>query len=271
MAKINVILDYLKSSLGHSEKIISKNIPDQEKYPEEKGIAEKIIACEKILNYFFNDKNLLVAALKHRSFLSISLEERYLSNERLEFLGDAVLELITTEFLYTKYPQESEGELSKMKSILVSKKALSKVSRELNLGEYVLLNYGEEKSGGRDRDSTLANTYEAILGAMYLDSDFHTAKKFTERHLLSRSKEFLNAASLQNYKSELLEYSQSKGWGVPDYYSIQETGPDHDKEFEIGVKIGDRSLSSGKGTSKKAAEQSAARKALKILSTQNSE
>ena len=265
LPKINSIVKFLKYPFLSGAKTDEHSEFDLGAYPEEKGIADRMIACEKQIGYRFKNKELLVSALKHRSFLAVTQEERYLSNERLEFLGDAVLDLVTTEYIYQKYPKKSEGELSKMKSILVSKKVLASVAKDLHLGEYILINYGEEKSGGRKRISILANTFESVLGALYLDSGSQPAKQFVISNLLKKSNRYLNLISVQNYKSNLLEYSQSKGWGIPDYNVITEHGPDHEKIFKISVTIAGKKLSTGTGPSKKRAEQSAARKAIEVL------
>jgi len=252
-----LILDYFKSILNRRHKGIE--ISASGLAPED---AKRVTSCESKINYIFQDKNLIIEALKHRSYLAVSNEPRFKSNERLEFLGDAILDMITTEYLFRQYPTYSEGNLSKMKSTLVSRNVLARVGHDLDLGNSLLLNHGEEKTGGRTRDSLLSNTFESVLGAIYLDSDFETAEKFVNRVLLKNSEKYYSEDSLQNFKSILLEYSQGKGWGAPDYFLIEEEGPDHDKNFTIGVKVNGDMVGTGFGKSKKIAEQKAAHDAL---------
>ena len=228
-----------------------------------------IPAFEKIISYTFKNKELLLKALKHRSYLNISNEESHHSNERLEFLGDAVLDLIVTEHLYNSFEKESEGSLSKKKSVLVSRQVLGDVINSLDLGKYLLLNYGEEKTGGRQRHSNLANLFESILGAIYLDSGYKQAKQFVDRFLLKKRDEFLNGNSYYNYKSTLLELAQSRGWGFPKYEVLEESGPDHSKHFTVSVKVKNGLVTQGQGKSKKKAEQTAARIMLEKLKKSN--
>jgi len=220
---------------------------------------------EHIIQYRFRDKMLLLTAMTHRSYLNQTHQASYFSNERLEFLGDAVLGLIVTEFLYHSYDKENEGSLSNKKSILVSRKVLGRVIEELDIGQFLLLDHGEAKTGGRKRLSNLANLFEALLGAIYLDGGFKQAQAFVERFLLPRSGEFLAASSYFNYKSALLEYAQGKGWGAPQYRIVNESGPDHDKRFVVTVNVPRQFTARGSGRSKKKAEQQAARSALQKI------
>jgi ribonuclease-3 len=235
---------------------IGNTLNDRTKFPI------KIKPLEKKIRYTFQNKNLLIKALKHRSYLSLTREKDFESNERLEFLGDAVLDLIVTEHLYNNYNTQDEGFLSKRKSILVSRHVLGQITDELNLGEYLLINKGEEKTGGRSRRSNLANLFEAVLGAVYLDGGYQSAEKFVNKFLLKRRDEFLEKNIYSNYKSELLEYSQSKGWGIPKYRTVGETGPDHDKKFVVLVSVNKLWQGKGKGRNKKQAEQIAAKNVL---------
>jgi len=222
-------------------------------------------SIEKIIKYRFNNRRYLSEAFKHRSFLIINREPAYNSNERLEFLGDAVLDLVVTEFLFSRYPQDSEGILSKIKSVLVSRKVLAQIISELKLGDYLLLNRGEEQTGGRSRFSNLANLYESILGAIYLDGGLKSAQKFILSTLLLNYDKYTNNEDHLNYKSLLLEYAQKKGLGNPKYLLINESGPDHDKEFEIDVSLPGADNANGKGKSKKVAEQNSARNLLQKI------
>lgn len=223
---------------------------------------------EKIINYKFNNKSLLFKSFKHRSFLAITNESYIESNERFEFLGDSILGQVTTDFLFHKYPEQTEGTLSQMKSILVSRSVLSDICHDLGLGEYLLIDKGEEKTGGKKRLSNLANLYEAIIGALYLDGGYKPAEQFIIKSLLNKSKDILNKKKHYNYKSILLEYSQSKGLGSPLYKTVNESGPDHAKFFVIQVSINDEQKASGEGLSKKLAEQNAARNLIKIIEPQ---
>jgi len=220
---------------------------------------------EKILQYTFKNKQLLLLAVKHRSYLSITNENEYNSNERLELLGDAVLELITTEYLYHRFNTEDEGTLSQKRSILVSRLVLGKIAGEMQLGSFLLLNKGEEKTGGRTRHSNLANLFEAVLGAVYLDGGYAPAQKFVNTFLLNHMDELLSQESNFNYKSTLLEFSQAQGLGIPTYRVLKETGPDHKKEFFVSAELPDKRAARGSGSSKKKAEQKAAAELLRIL------
>lgn len=232
------------------------------------SLPENLSELEAKIKYTFSDKNLLLQAIKHRSYLSITQEADHESNERLEFLGDAVLDLVVTEYLYDQYKTKSEGYLSKKKSVLVSRQVLSIISLGMDLGKFLLINKGEEKTGGRERQSNMANMFESLLGAIYLDSDYKTAKNFVHRVLIARSDEFLGINKLYNYKSMLLEYAQAKGWGSPHYRVLEESGPDHDKKFKVIVNVNNSWNAEGSGKSKKSAEQKAASRLLKKLNDQ---
>lgn len=233
--------------------------------PEKENFPVDLKKLEKKLEYTFQDKELILKALRHRSYLSLTNQNDVESNERLEFLGDAVLDLIVTEHLYKDFKGQSEGLLSKKKSILVSRQVLAHLTENLGLGEYLLINKGEEKTGGRRRLSNLANLFEAILGAIYLDSGIKSAEKFVNRILLGQRDEFLKTKSYFNYKSSLLEFAQAKGWGFPRYEILAESGPDHEKRFTVRVSINDKWTAEGIGRSKKKAEQRAAQNVLKKI------
>ena len=222
-------------------------------------------SLENILKYTFKKKQLLLQAMKHKSYLSISNEEEYDSNERLELLGDAVLELITTEHLYLQFKKEDEGTLSQKRSVLVSRTVLGIIAKDMELGEYLLLNKGEDKTGGRSRSSNLANLFEAIIGAIYLDGGYEPAKQFINRFVLNQRDELLAQETYFNFKSTLLELSQAKGWGLPKYKILKESGPDHDKRFLVAVEISHMGAAKGSGSNKKKAEQKAAATLLRTL------
>ncbi|MEE9117194.1 MAG: ribonuclease III [Calditrichia bacterium] len=234
-------------------------------FPKKKFKDLDIQAVESILCYRFRDRELLYTAFKHSSFLPITKEKYYKSNERLEFLGDAVLDLVVTEFLYTSMPKTSEGELSKIKSVLVSRNVLAEIVANLELGNHLLVNRGEEKTGGRTRPSNLANLYEAILAAVYLDGGLKSARSFIEHTLLFRHERLLNHQNFINYKSILLEYIQSLGPGSPIYVLVNESGPDHEKRFIMNVCVGEGEEAQGEGRTKKLAEQATAHNLLKKI------
>lgn len=223
---------------------------------------------ENSLGYEFRKPELLAHALVHRSWLSGKEMPYWENNERLEFLGDSILNMLVTEYLYKTYPHLPEGDLSKMKSIVVSGQALTKIARSWNLGEYLRVGKGEARNGGRNRDSLLEDAFEAILGAIYLDSDIRQCRKFLERHIFPNIQEVVSEEDFINYKSALLEYMQARGLTSPDYELISETGPEHCKEFEMSLVFRGEEYGRGKGSSKKKAEQEVARKALERLKTE---
>ncbi len=210
----------------------------------------------------FKDLALLRLALTHRSYLSVTGQGPRESNERLEFLGDSVLGLVTSEFLYRRHPEEHEGELTKTKSLLVSKAILSRRALRIGLGRFVLMSHSEVESGGRQRLSILADAFEAVIGAIYLDQGFESARTFIHRHLLEDSDAITADKRHTNYKSHLQEYVQNSFRTHPVYRIRSEYGPDHSKHFVVEVVVGRRTLGEGRGQNKKEAEQAAARDAL---------
>jgi ribonuclease-3 len=220
---------------------------------------------ETIVHYHFRDPELARQALTHRSYLH-SLPDRDKSggesNERMEFLGDSVVGLVVNEFLYRKFTSLREGELTKMKSLLVSRVILSRTAKEMGLGDFILLSEAETGSGGRDRASILADTLEGVIGAVYLDGGLEPARRLTERLLLRQVHEILSDANLANYKSMLQEYVQGEFKTHPQYRISSELGPDHEKVFTVEVVVNQKVLGRGHGNNKKEAEQEAARDAL---------
>ena len=186
------------------------------------------------------------------------------SNERLEFLGDAVLELVVTEYLYLNYPNP-EGDLTNWRSALVKGETLAKIAGELDLGEYLYLSHGEENSGGRSKDYLLANTFESIIGVVYLELGYDKAKEFIAKFLLVHLEGILKEGSHIDAKSKFQEIAQEKTGFTPAYQLLHDEGPDHDKIFTMGAYVEDRIVGKGKGNSKQAAEQKAAEDALKRL------
>ena len=220
---------------------------------------------ERLIRVQFKDKDLLRQAFVHKSYVNEHRASTMLHNERLEFLGDAVLELVTTEFLYAKFPHLPEGQLTTFRSALVKGKHLAEVGRTLHLGDYLHLSRGEEKSGGRKKNYILANTVEALIGAMYLDRGFTTAHRFIDRFILTNLEEILSKGLYVDAKSKLQEFSQEKFSVTPTYQVLTEQGPDHNKIFEVGVFIGEKMVGTGKGSSKQTAQQAAATVALQEL------
>ena len=217
---------------------------------------------QKAYKIRFNDIGLLKLALTHRSYLSVTGQGPRESNERLEFLGDSVLGLVTSEFLYRRAPDEHEGQLTKTKSLLVSKAILSRRALKMGLGRFVLMSHSEMESGGRQRLSILADAFESVLGAVYLDQGFEVARKCVHDWLLTESDSIVQDKRHTNYKSHLQEYVQSTYRTHPVYRIRSEYGPDHSKHFMVEVMVGRRTLGEGRGHNKKEAEQAAARDAL---------
>ncbi len=222
----------------------------------------ELAAFETKLGYSFNDKRLLETAFTHRSYLNENRAAGREHNERLEFLGDAVLELVVTEFLYAKYPEKPEGELTAFRAALVNTQSIADAGTKLGINEYLMLSKGESKDVGRARLIILANAFEALIGALYLDSGYETAKKFIADQLFHKTDDVVANRLWQDAKSKLQEVAQEKNGITPTYQVMSQTGPDHDKVFLIGAFIGTEKLAIGEGRSKQEAEQDAAQKAL---------
>lgn len=222
-------------------------------------------SLEKKIGYKFKNIKLLRNSLVHRSFGNENKKYKKINNERLELLGDAVLDLIVAEYLYKNHSNYSEGDLAKIKSMAVSEPVLAKVSRKLNMGEYLYLSRGELLTGGREKNSILGDLFEAVLGAIYLDSNFETARKIALHHLKEYIDHVEEDEEIMDFKTILQEYSQKVYKQVPTYEVINETGPDHKKLFEIVVKIGEDIEEKGIGKSKKMAEHGAAQALCKKL------
>jgi len=219
---------------------------------------------EKKIKVVFKDKNLLKQAFTHRSFINENPTTSLSHNERLEFLGDAVLELIVTDFLYRKYPNYAEGELTAVRSALVNAIIISEIASQVGMNDYLLLSKGEAKDNGKARQYILANTYEALVGAMYLDQGYEVVNKFITRTLLPKTEEIVNKKLWRDAKSLVQEKAQEFVSVTPAYKVLQQTGPDHDKHFTVGIYFGGDLIAEGKGKSKQEAEQKAAENALKL-------
>jgi ribonuclease III len=213
----------------------------------------------------FHNKSLLNRALTHRSYINEASTDHLQDNERLEYLGDSVLALVVNEYLFKHFDSYAEGDLAKIKSAIVSEAELAKVAQGLNLGDFILMGKGEEQSGGRERSSILANTMEAVIGAVYLDSGLKEARKFI-LPLLKRDIERIDQKSyLRDPKTTLQEYVQKKHKQKPEYSVLKEKGPDHDKLFTVTLSINGKVVTEGKGSSKRKAEMDAAANALKLI------
>ena len=225
-------------------------------------MKNEIEQLEKRIGYEFKDKNLLIQAMTHSSYANEKKIEKHESNERLEFLGDAVLELVVSEFLFLDFPKLAEGELTKTRASLVCEPALSHCARGMELGSYLYLGKGEESTGGRSRDSIISDSLEALIGAIYLDGGWLRAKEFVDKYVL---KDLENKRLFYDSKTVLQEMTQAHTEDKISYQLIGEEGPDHEKVFTAQVKLGNRVLGSGRGKTKKSAEQEAAYNAIKEL------
>ncbi len=219
---------------------------------------------EKKLNINFKNKDLLVQAFVHRSYSNENPDFKSLNNERLEFLGDAILEKVVTEHLYRHYPDEPEGVLTSWRSALVNAKMLSKVANELGFNDFLLLSQGEAKETGKARQYILADTLEAFIGALYLDQGIEVCNSFIEKNIIKELSEIIEKGLFKDAKSRFQEEAQEKLGITPTYKLLKEWGPDHDKNFVVGVYLASKKIAEEKGSSKHEAEEAAAKKALKI-------
>ena len=227
---------------------------------------EKFNQLEKIIGTSVGDKRIYFEALIHRSFLEEN-DQLSSSNERLEFLGDSVLNLVIGEFLFNKFPDEEEGFLTKVRAKMVNRNALSLTAEQLKLGELLILSNNVPKSVAQSSKSMLSDALEALIGALYLDKGIESCRKFIQKNILEPALKKGEHLIDENYKSQLLEYAQANKLEIPLYQIISEEGPHHDKTFTAEVIIEEKVLGKGKGKSKKEAEQNAANEALKILSS----
>ncbi len=219
---------------------------------------------EKKIGINFKNKELLKQAFTHRSYINENTSWKLGHNERLEFLGDAVLELVVTEYLYAELPKSTEGEMTSLRAALVNAVMLAQMAKELGMEKYLLLSSGEAKDNGRARQYILANTFESLVGAIYLDAGYKKAFEFLKHSLFPKLKEVLDKKLWIDAKSLFQEKAQAINAKTPTYKVLSETGPDHDKKFVVGVYIGREMVAEDQGMSKQEAEQNAARRALKI-------
>lgn len=217
---------------------------------------------EKQIGVSFNNKDILKQAFVHRSFLNENKDFPIGHNERLEFLGDAVLELVITDYLYRKFPQKTEGEMTSLRSSLVNSTTLHAVGQDLGINDFLMLSRGEAKDTGRARQYILANTMEAIIGAIYIDQGYDEAKRFIIENICPLMDSIIEEGSWIDAKSLFQEKAQEHEGVTPAYKTMKEDGPDHDKHFTVGVYLKNDLVAQGEGDSKQDAEQKAARKAL---------
>jgi ribonuclease-3 len=222
-------------------------------------VINNLEKLEEKLGYKFKSSKLITEALTHKSY-----KQSY-DNERLEFLGDAVLDLVVGEYLYKKFPKSNEGKLSKIRASLVNENGFDKLAKDLKLGEYILLSNAEENNGGREKPSLLSNAFEAVMGAIYLESGLEIVDKIAI-NLIETNHENISLDSLfRDFKTSLQELTQARYGVTPEYKVISTRGPDHKKEFEVAVYIEDKEYAKAIGKSKKAAQQEAAQKTVEIL------
>ncbi|ACM93014.1 ribonuclease III [Nautilia profundicola AmH] len=219
----------------------------------------QISELEKSLGYQFKNKKLITEALTHRSY------KKEVNNERLEFLGDAVMDLIVGEYLFHLFPKAEEGILSKLRAALVNEDSFTRLAKRLNLGKYLYLSPAEENNNGREKPSILSSAFEAVIGAIYLEAGFEKAKDVALRLLKEEFPIITPEELLKDYKTTLQEITQAHFGVVPEYRLISASGPDHKKEFEIGVFIQDKEYARAKGKSKKTAQQEGARLTIDML------
>jgi ribonuclease-3 len=219
-------------------------------------------SLEQKIGITFKDQKLLKTAFVHRSYVNEHKNEKGGHNERLEFLGDAVLELIVTEYLYKKYPQSNEGEMTNWRSALVKGNNLANVAQELDIGKYLFLSKGEEKGKGREKPYILANAVEALIGAIYLEQGYQAAHNFIHQYIIKELEQIIEKGLHIDAKSSFQEMAQEQTGVTPHYEVLEEMGPDHEKKFRVAAYIKEEKIAEGLGSSKQKAEESAAENAL---------
>ena len=227
----------------------------------EKERVNELVPLQKALNYKFNNPKLLNKALTHKSYAN-EIAPSIKNNERFEFLGDSVLDLIVSDYMVREYDDLAEGSLSKIRAAVVNESCLARLAQDLGLGRYLLLGRGEHLSGGRQKISILANTYEALVGATFYDSNLQTVSNVFLPKMIEEIDKYKNTLSFRDFKSDLQEYTQDRFTCIPSYQVVGEMGPDHDKRFNIEISVRNKVEGVGNGRSKKEAEQKAAKMAL---------
>ena len=230
---------------------------------EEKNITTDIKALQAILEVDFADTQILLSAITHRSYLNEHREATWEHNERLEFLGDAVLELVVTDFLFKTYSDKPEGELTAIRAALVNTNSLAVASERMGINKFLLMSKGEAKDEGRARQYILANVFEACIGAIYLDQGYAVARNFIAKRLFDYTEEIIHKRLWQDAKSRFQELSQEHASITPNYETLSQEGPDHDRIFTVGVFLRQEKIAEGKGRSKQEAEQQAAQAAVR--------
>lgn len=228
----------------------------------ERNIPTELEKLQTILNVQFKDTTTLLSAITHRSYLNEHREATWSHNERLEFLGDAVLELVVTDYLYTKYPEKPEGELTAVRAALVNTISLADASEKLGINTFLLMSKGEAKDEGRARQYILANAFEATIGAIYIDQGYEAAKKFIADRLFEKTDNIVDKRLWQDAKSRFQELAQEHSSVTPTYETLGQDGPDHDRVFTVGVFLKNEKVAEGQGRSKQEAEQEAAEKGI---------
>lgn len=227
---------------------------------------QQLKELQSIIKVEFNDISLLNQSLTHTSYAyELNSNNGICQNERLEFLGDVVLGLVVSEYIYKKYPDYMEGDLAKIRAKVVSRPILAKLSKHLNIGKYLLLGKGEEMTGGRTRHSILADTFEAVIGAVYLDSGLEISRVFILRYFEEEIEKITENVHVQDYKTDFQEFTQKRFRTLPVYKVLSREGPDHNRIFEIAVMVKGKTWGIGRGRSKKGAEQQAAFSALQQI------
>jgi ribonuclease III len=219
----------------------------------------------RLIGYNFKDESLLIQALTHASYINEHPELREKDNERLEFLGDAVLDLVVGDLLYSQYPDADEGILSRFRAALVDEKGLFNQAQKIALGRFLLLGKGEEQNNGRQKPSILSGAFEALMGALYLDGGYGKAYRVIRRLFEKDIRDVHNQVASLDYKTTLQEYTQAQYKCLPEYRTVEEEGPPHDRRFKVLLMLLGKTISQGEGKSKKEAEQEAAREALNWL------
>ncbi len=232
-------------------------------------IAASLRKLEDVIGVTFAEKELLLSAITHRSYLNEHKEATWSHNERLEFLGDAVLELVVTDFLFNKYPDKPEGELTAVRAALVNTVSLAAASEKMGINEYLLMSKGEAKDTGRARQYILANSFEAFIGAIYCDQGYVASKTFIADRLFAKTDDIVNKRLWQDAKSRFQELAQEHASVTPTYETLSQDGPDHDRIFTVGVFLKKELVAEGKGRSKQEAEQEAAQGAIEAKNWQS--
>jgi len=227
-------------------------------------ITKDFSKLEEELNIEFKNKDLLAQAFIHRSFLNENPNLKFSNNERLEFLGDAILEQVVTEYLFKTYPEKSEGDLTSLRASLVNANILAEIAQGLGFNDFLLLSQGETKEAGKSRKYILANTHEAFIGALYLDQGLEVCKDFIKKHLIKELPYIIKEGLFRDAKSVFQEEAQERVGITPNYKVLKEWGPDHAKHFVIGIFLDKDLVAEGEGCSKQEAEEGAAEKALKV-------